>query len=420
MSTSIQAAAQPQIARSTIAEPGDEQHRCGRCGGRVRTVALLCSNRECRDVILDDMTASEVALLSEAARTHTCPHCGASGEPIEMIECSGCSNPVRVDVAADAPTVASGPAVGAIVDSDEEKPNGSATVDERATSRAPATAAEGSEQSNILLKLAPEYFKLAVTASGVSAVLAGEIDREELYLAEGFSSFREYAETKLGISSDSAFKKLRQAARTVWEFYPDLAAAVLRTLQVDGHARVHDLPDVPDETKLYLLKRAHKNAPEDERPHLLERALNGTCTTRQLEEMARRGRTAKLSRRSAQYGKRGDTATPTSERTQTAPETAPTPLTHGKEPAARSAAALSVAPTAHGSAEALQPQPEDLLAANGSVNAEALLSRALSGLDEARDALSRLAPGEIKADRLSSLRELLFKVQHALEAHKEE
>src|SRR5690349_2275192 len=97
MSTSTQAlAAQPHSPAFATVEPINGQHRCGSCGSwGLRTVALICSKRECRDVILDDTTAPEADLEAEAARKHTCPHCGTLGDPIEMIECPGCPNPVR-------------------------------------------------------------------------------------------------------------------------------------------------------------------------------------------------------------------------------------------------------------------------------------------------------------------------------------
>lgn len=420
MSNSTQdPATQPWHLSSTTTEPSDEQHRCGNCGGRLRTVALVCTKRDCGDMILDDTTASEADLRRGAARKHACPHCGTFGDPAEMLECSGCPNPVRMDNEAEASEIASGPAVGAIVAGNGERQDISAAVDEPVTAREQVTAA--SDQSNIVLKLAPEYFKLAVTASGVSAVLAGRIEHGELYRAEGFSSFREYAEKKLGISSNSAFKKLRQAARAVWEFYPDLAAAVLSALGVDGHARVHDLPHVPDETKLYLLKRAYENTSEDERPHLLKKALNEDCSTRQLEEMARRGRKAKPPQDTAHRGERRGAGAPTAEQAQHAP-VALTPPTQAAKPTPRSGAPLGpTTPTDSGSAaDTPHPRAEARPDADGtSVNGQDLLSHAFWGLDAAFDALSRLPPGEIAADRLSSLRALFVKVQRALADHEE-
>lgn len=134
---------------STTAEPGDEQHPCGNCGGRLRTVALVCTKRDCGEMILDDTTASEADLRSEAAREHACPHCETYGAPAEMIECSGCPNPVRIDHEAEVSEIASGAAVGAIVaGNNRERQDVAAAVDEPVTAREQVTAA--SDQSNSL------------------------------------------------------------------------------------------------------------------------------------------------------------------------------------------------------------------------------------------------------------------------------
>lgn len=430
MSTSTQApVAQPHSPTSATVEPIDGQHRCESCGSwGLRTVALLCSKPECRDVILDDATAPEADLEAEAARKHTCPYCGTFGDPIEMIECPGGSNPVRKGGETEDYKIASGTAVGAIAAGNDERQDVAVTSDEQVTAGEQAAATQASDDAQRLLKLAPDVFRWAAATSGVTAIVAGEIDRKRLYTTEGFRTFEQYAEKKLGVSSTSASKKLRQAGKAVWEFYPDLAAEVLRIVREKGHARVGDLPEVPDETKLYLLKRAHENADEHLRARLLEgvrgRTADGTVprwrpSTREFEKMARHP-AVQPSHEAPKPRDRGAAGTPAPKRAQPAPDAVLAPPAQTREPAARSAAPLSVAPTVLGSAEALEPQTEDRFDAEGSVNVEALLSRAFRGLDEARDALSRLAPGEIKADRLSSLRELSFKVHHALEAHKEE
>ncbi len=90
-----------QTAGATDGRDGSQ--RCGTCGALgLRMVALICPSWGCGDTILDDTAASEADLRVEAAREHTCPHCGTSGEPIEMLECPGCSNPARAESGAEA------------------------------------------------------------------------------------------------------------------------------------------------------------------------------------------------------------------------------------------------------------------------------------------------------------------------------
>ncbi len=329
------------------------------------------------------------------------------------------SNPVRVE--GDAREIVSDPAVCAIVGGAEEEQDVSGMVDESATAREQVIAAGTSEDSDPLLELAPEVFRWAATASGVTTVVAGEIERKKLYRAVGFTSFREYADQGLGISSNSAFKKLRQAGRAVWEFYPDLAAAVVKVLQVDGHARVHDL-EVPDQTALYLLKRAHENTPENERANLLDKVRGRNCTTRQLEEMTRRSRSVKPPETAAQRRDRDGAKTAGIEQPQPPSTSAPALPTQGKESDARNEVAPGpTTSSASGSARhASAPRTDDQSGADGAgVNRQDLVSQAIWGLDAAGDALRRLTPGEIKADHLSSLRELLLKVERALADHEE-
>ena len=81
------------------AMPNDEKlvrQVCGNCGAQgVRIVALVCSNRDCGDMILDDTGASEELLQVEATREHTCPRCNEVGVPNVMLDCSSCRNPER-------------------------------------------------------------------------------------------------------------------------------------------------------------------------------------------------------------------------------------------------------------------------------------------------------------------------------------
>jgi len=78
--------------------------------------------------------------------------------------------------------------------------------------------------ASALLALAPKVFKTTAQMSGLCVVLAGWIEREKLYTAEGFASMKEYAQKELGVAK-SAYKKLHQAGEAVWKFYPELAEA---------------------------------------------------------------------------------------------------------------------------------------------------------------------------------------------------